>query len=924
MSFTFPKGSEWRKWDLHVHLPGTKLSNGYTRTDGSEPLDKFCDMIEGSDVAVIGITDYFSVDEFFNFLDKFYTKYPDSSKVFFPNIELRLNESVNPAQEEVHIHVILPPDITKEKATEFLSKLKTETTDGNGRHKTCSELATASEYKAATVTRGNLEEAIHLAFGIKDRQEHLLIVTAANNDGVRPARGSRRKENITDEIDKFSDGFFGGSQNTDHFLQTTRFEDNGLAALAKPVYSGSDAHNFADLTSWLGKSIADSNTKKEVTWIKANPTFAGLQQTLIEPEERVKIQDLEPDQKEPYKRISKVTFSGTNDFPAEIVFNSNFASIIGSRSSGKSALLAYIAHTVDPEDTVTRQMAAQEEQDRSKIGPAAGKTWSGVSAITCQVQWAVGESATGRVIYIPQNYLYSISKRPDEITKKIEPVLFARYPDTKTQYDKTTTDVAGANETIRTATAQWFDYDKEARGLQADIINLGDKKAVEAARTACKAQIDEMKKHLSLSQEDIEKYQEISGQISQNNTRLTSIASEKGTLAPFYDDNGTSPKVQNINPDVTFRPTLYNLPVKLSDEINTIIETTAGRLKTEVEVKILAYRRGLDQEAERLTQEIVDIQGANSELIEKNQQNVQLAKLVADYSHQSVVITSIETKEDRIKDLGTKKQEQVEKINGAVLTRSEAFRALNQVFSATLQERTEMTFGVEIDFGKDDAEEVTSKYNRQENSPYIQDDCVDFTKLRREIGSFLDYMNTSQKLRTGQEKKQVAIASLCTTERIRFTALLEGDKIGGFLPSSMTPGKQALFALTLILDESDDAWPLLIDQPEDDLDSRSIYEYIVPYLIERKRERQILMVSHNANLVIGADSEQIIVANRHGADRKNKDGKTFDYLTGAIEDSKPKIVSQHILETCGIREHAIDILDGGKEAFEKRKNKYKI
>lgn len=924
MSSTFPKGSEWHKWDLHVHLPGTKLSDGYTCTDGSEPLDKFCDMIEQSDVAVIGITDYFNVEGFFNFIDKFYTKYPDSSKVFFPNIELRLNESVNPAQEEVNVHILLPPDIKREKATEILSKLKTEITDGNTRHKTCSELA-ATDYRSATVTRESIESAITETFGKKiDQQDQLLIVTAANNDGLRARRGSSRKQNISDQIDKFSDGYFGGSQNTAFFLDEHRLEDDEQIIRKKPVFSGSDAHNFNDLDNWLGKSVSDSTTKKEVTWIKANPTFTGLQQTLIEPEERIKIQDLEPDQKEPYKRIAKVTFDGTNDFPAELVFNDNLASIIGSRSSGKSALLAYIAHAVDPQDTIARQMAAQEEQDRSKIGPAAGKTWSGVSAITCQVEWAVGESATGRVIYIPQNYLYSISKRPEEITKKIEPVLFARYSDIKAQYDKTTTDVVGANETIRTATAQWFDYDKEIRGLREDIINLGDKKAIETARAAYKTQIDELKEHLSLSQEDIEKYQEIAGQISQKKTRLSAITSEKSVIAPFYDDTGTSPKTQNINPEVSFRPALFSLPVKLSDDINTIAETATTKLKTDVSATVLAYRQGLDDEAEKLAQEITDIQTANSDLIEKNQQNVQLAKLVQDYARQTTIIDSIDAKEARIKELEIKKQEQVEKINGAILIRSEAFRALSQVFSTTPQDRTEMTFGVEIDFSKDDVEEVTSKYNRQENSTYIQDDTVDFVKLRREVGSFLEYMDTSQKLRTGQDKKQVAIASLCTTERVRFTASLEGDKIGGFLPSSMTPGKQALFALTLILDESDDAWPLLIDQPEDDLDSRSIYEYIVPYLIERKRERQILMVSHNANLVIGADSEQIIVANRHGADRKNRDNKTFDYLTGAIEESKPKTTSQHILETCGIREHAIDILDGGKEAFEKRKNKYKI
>ncbi len=140
----------------------------------------------------------------------------------------------------------------------------------------------------------------------------------------------------------------------------------------------------------------------------------------------------------------------------------------------------------------------------------------------------------------------------------------------------------------------------------------------------------------------------------------------------------------------------------------------------------------------------------------------------------------------------------------------------------------------------------------------------------------------------------------------------------------MTPGKQALFALILILSEFQEPWPLLIDQPEDDLDSRSIFETIVPYLAKNKRERQIIMVSHDANLVIGADSEEVIVANRHGEDRKNRDGRTFDYLTGSLEHSSPRIAATFDLDRMGIREHAVEILDGGEEAFQKRRDKYKL
>ena len=169
-------------------------------------------------------------------------------------------------------------------------------------------------------------------------------------------------------------------------------------------------------------------------------------------------------------------------------------------------------------------------------------------------------------------------------------------------------------------------------------------------------------------------------------------------------------------------------------------------------------------------------------------------------------------------------------------------------------------------------------------------------------------------------KQVIAKESFCLTEKVLFTAEMEGDRIGGFSEPTMTPGKRALFALRLILAESDDTWPLLIDQPEDDLDSRSIYDEIVPFLRDKKRERQIIMVSHNANLVIGADSEQIIVANRHGEDRKNENGKQFNYLSGSIENTKK--VDKKIMDTLkakGIREHACQILEGGELAFEKEK-----
>lgn len=65
------------------------------------------------------------------------------------------------------------------------------------------------------------------------------------------------------------------------------------------------------------------------------------------------------------------------------------------------------------------------------------------------------------------------------------------------------------------------------------------------------------------------------------------------------------------------------------------------------------------------------------------------------------------------------------------------------------------------------------------------------------------------------------------------------------------------------MDFSNKECPILIDQPEDDLDNRSIYKELVEYLKKKKKKRQIIVVTHNPNVVVTADAEDIIVANQN-------------------------------------------------------------
>ena len=107
--------------------------------------------------------------------------------------------------------------------------------------------------------------------------------------------------------------------------------------------------------------------------------------------------------------------------------------------------------------------------------------------------------------------------------------------------------------------------------------------------------------------------------------------------------------------------------------------------------------------------------------------------------------------------------------------------------------------------------------------------------------------------------------------------------------------------------DEDDTRPLLIDQPEGNLDNSSVYKQLVPYISKAKRRRQIILITHNPNLVVATDAEQIIIAT---ADRP--DYPTISVVCGMILGDLEHSVSGDAL---GVREAVCLLLEGGEEAF---------
>lgn len=934
----YPRGSEWRKWDLHVHAPGTKLNDHYTPKSGSPDLEQFCRIVHESDVAVVAIADYFSFDGYFSVKDVYEKLYADDKTLLFPNLELRLPLAANRDEQEVNLHLIFNPELTRDDADKFLGHLKTaETTGVNRLTRTCADLKTSQDFEGATVSQESIEHAIKATFGEHaamppNRQEHLIVVASAKGDGIRPGgNGVQRKKILADEIDKFSDAFFANSGSRSYFLETGRLETEELIA-QKPVIDGCDAHGFDDLKSGLGKEVATEGCQQSVTWVKADPTYAGLLQTLIEPADRVAMQATEPDQKEPYKVISRVTFSGTEDFPSEVLLNPNLNAIIGSRSSGKSALLAFIAHAVDPEESIRLQMDAAGLRDPKEAGPAAGFTWDEVSDVKCEVEWASGASTAGKVIYIPQNSLYTLSEKPDEITKKIAPALFRTSSTVKIAYDRTTSRLAAANAEIRTAVDEWFGLATRFEERVQEIKDLGDKAAITAERDRLQVEIDRIQKAALLTDDEVAEYQRVAGQLDASRARLKDVAGELDQFSSYVTlaEHGAPATIlpQTVQATVTVHPSAVEVPESVATRLDEIKATAAKELVAKVETTLIDAVSTLDNERTTLSRKIESIQSDNADLIAKHQTNKELSGVVADHKKQVARLEEISKREKSRDNLVADQAACSARVVECINSREAALSALEEVFRAKDRTLTDLKFGIDIAVSTDVVQHVSVGFSQRSTNDYIRNkgDLVSYHDAQDDPAKFLNLLRSGRvALNKGYEPSAVAADVLTVTKEVRFSAELDGDRIGGFSRSSMTPGKQALFALTLILNEFQEPWPLLIDQPEDDLDSRSIYDTIVPYLMQRKRERQIIMVSHNANLVIGADSEQVIVANRHGDDRKNKDARTFEYFTGALEHSQPlKKSSTTTLGRFGVREHACEILDGGEEAFQKRRDKYKI
>jgi len=126
----------------------------------------------------------------------------------------------------------------------------------------------------------------------------------------------------------------------------------------------------------------------------------------------------------------------------------------------------------------------------------------------------------------------------------------------------------------------------------------------------------------------------------------------------------------------------------------------------------------------------------------------------------------------------------------------------------------------------------------------------------------------------------------------------------GIPVEKLSPGQRGALLLIFYLLVDKETKPIVLDQPEENLDNQTVYSLLVPVIKEAKDRRQVIMVTHNANLAVTCDAEQIIHAK---FDRTDLNRMTYE--SGAIENPE-------------INSIVLDILEGTEPAFINRRDKY--
>lgn len=959
----YKRGSIWRKWDLHIHTPGTKKNDQYLGKDIDEKWENFVKDINGSNesIAVIGITDYFSIENYFIFKRLVAEgKITKSFDLIIPNIELRVTP-VTGSGTPINIHCIFNPDIENEIETRFLSKLKFSHARTNYSAKKEELIRLGKDYAPNT----SLSDSDALKAGIEQyvisfdvlrevfeqdsnlRDNTIIVVSNRSTDGVTgitkhsdffTEKSISQLDATRKSIYQLADAIFSSNPKDVSYF-TANGVDDKITVIEKcgklmPCFHGCDAHKNDNIFKPV---------ENRYCWIKADPTFEGLKQTLYEPYDRVKIQSIEPDIKNVRNIISEIKFIDGNklfnDQPIQI--NENLNAIIGGKSSGKSLLLYSIARSIDPEQV--DKAANRLEFDGYKFS----------TNFDFEVTWKDGdrdylnnvdfENKTHKITYIPQLYInYLVEKNNREELNKLIQNILLQDSTFKHFYDSKNSIINNNTTEIERLVNELFNTRKEGVETSNKSKELGKSDNIKDGIKKLEKEIDDGKKASNLNDEDFKNYNELllekngientlrSYSITESALKqlLEILTQNKENLFGKKNNEGQSVLKGQVDKLLEEALALNHELSTIKDSIKTDFEKLINNL--ELNIKRLGIKKNQEEALSKLKQNETLLKPFLKKLEDQNE----LTKLTSRLENEKIKEYQAIELERKIESLKKEYHSIIAEIARLLKERYETYKQIETYINKTKNNigseillNTNLIFK-KVNFPLFEQSNKASMSNDHLFFKIFDNDIVNYDYIPKLFGDINKLSEDKLSLNNGiifplkinSSFDDIIRGLIKDAFDFDYTVTYKGDEL-----LKMSPGKKGTVLLILFIQISSSEYPILIDQPEDNLDNRTIYDLLCQMIKEKKKERQIIIVSHNANLVVATDTENIIVANQKGENNDNSaEEYRFEYVNGSLEFSFKDTSSKEILFSQGIKEHVCDILEGGNEAFKQRERKYSI
>jgi ABC-type Mn2+/Zn2+ transport system ATPase subunit len=910
----FKTGSEWRLWDLQIHTPFSHLSNGFGNDWDNYVKELFKRAIDNN-VSVIGITDYFTIEGY----KKLKTDYLEKEKklkdlftadeidkiktiLVLPNIEFRLNKLVG--KNRINFHVLLSDDISFTDIEEnFLHEIDF-----------IYEAAPQSEYEKRKLKTNNLEQLgrklIKQHKPFEDKAPLYVGMMNAVVDDEQISKILANKKNIfegkylialpsDEDLSKVSwngqdhqarklliqksDILIATNPNTIQWALGKKHEKaeafiEEFKSL-KPCIGGSDAHTFEELFT--------KNQDRKV-WIKADLTFEGLKQIIYEPEERVRIQKTNP-----AFDFEKYTFTEIEIANLVIVFeneplcfekntiplNQNLVTIIGGRGAGKSVLINYFANGFKQYNVPSEISAFNPSADFKVKWKKSLQSSDEIFPLNSQHDLPF--------LFIRQSEVKDKVKDAKGLGDEIKKILELETLSFDRKTDETIQNYKSEFNTIK----EWFDK----RDENNNPINQ---------KSYVQEEIDKNRNLLERitteeNKEKLEKYSANIEKLQAGETEKFNLEQLKTDLTEFQQT--TNAQITSLNkgiPAIDFKPQIdaIDAAVKAIDDIIKTAQEENAKIKDDFK-DFKGDIASLLSNVERFRTTISVYERRTKEIEEKEKQL-------------NVAITNKKKIGELVNTELTRHKSTIDENWSKLLQGKEGWNEQQKELMKKIINNREIKIEGEIVFNENIfyelvKEQLDGRTLKGKNSIQYLKGLVGITDLAAYIDFLKDIDTSLQKVEYYLRNGKAEFENIFYELRTRSKYLYVQPKITykGKPLDKISVGQRGTIYLCLKLATNIFSQPIIFDQPEDDLDNDFIFNDLINIFKEIKRYRQVIIVTHNANIVVNADAEQVIVASNNE--------ERLSYESGSLENPD-------------INKAVCNILEGGKIAFQQRRNKYHL